>query len=497
MWTPLIVVLIYFALLIGLAHYFLHSKVKTITDFALAGKALPWTLVTLSLALIPHGSGHTMNLWEASSELGAAVYWWPIIVGGAFLPILMFWTGPWLREMGVETVSQAFGRIYGKHMYSVHAVITPGCWVAISMAELLAIAGAINGLTLGALPYNPWCIVVAFVLIISYIIFGGLLELVWISAINVIVMTVGGFLGLFFLGGWLAANANGWEGIQRAYEAVDQATKLDMFNFSPGVIFKVIIPVAVLHIFAVGVMQGPYMPLLSARSDEDCRRGFWICGLVNLITAFPWVIIAMVGMAIPEFAAGGPKLIVMEVGTKTMPTWVFALLMVSLLTSVLSTGSAFILGNANVIVNDIIKRTLYPQMTDETRLKITRPVIFLYALAASVPAMFAPVLFPVFLWTFSFGIPLFVILVFGLVWKVSKSAAWTTIIATYIVNFWWTFWTPSWAEGPWALNMYPVTVCSIGLGIITFALFPGEKGKLRQIREERALHPAPAAATAS
>ena len=187
----------------------------------------------------------------------------------------------------------------------------------------------------------------------------------------------------------------------------------------------------------------------------------------------------------------------MEVGTKTMPTWVFALLMVSLLTSVLSTGSAFILGNANVIVNDIIKRTLYPQMTDETRLKITRPVIFLYALAASVPAMFAPVLFPVFLWTFSFGIPLFVILVFGLVWKVSKTAAWTTIIATYIVNFWWTFWTPSWAEGPWALNMYPVTVCSIGLGIITFAIFPGEKGKLRQIREQRALNPAPAAATAS
>jgi SSS family solute:Na+ symporter len=478
-----IVVIIYFALLIGLAHYFLHSKVKTISDFAMAGRS--WALVTMMLALVPHGSGHTMNLWESSAELGAAVYWWPIIVGGAFLPILMLWTGPWLREMNVETVAQAMGKIYGKHMHSVHAVVMPGCWVAISMAEVLAIGGAIYGLTGGQIDYNPWCILIAFVLIVAYIIFGGLLELVWISAINVFVMTVGGFLALFFLGGWLAANANGWEGVLLAYQKVDQAWKFDMFNFSPAVIFKVVIPVAVLHICAVGVMQGPYMPLLAARTDEDCRKGFWICGLINLVTAFPWVIIAMVGLA-PGMPFGtDPKLIVMEVGTKALPGWVFALLMVSLLTSVLSTGSAFILGNANVIVTDIIKRTLFPKMSDETRLKITRPVIFIYAVAASIPAMFAPVLFPVFLWTFSFGIPLFIIMVYGLVWKVSKPAAWITIIATYIVNFWWTFWTPSWAEGPWALNMYPVTICSFVLGTVLFAILPGEKGKLHQLRLKR------------
>ncbi|HXP98193.1 MAG TPA: hypothetical protein VN809_15880, partial [Telmatospirillum sp.] len=104
MWTALIVAVLYFLVLIGLANYFLHSKIKTIQDFAMGGRSLTWGLVTLSLALIPHGSGHTMSLWESSAELGAAVYWWPIIVGGAFLPIMMFWTGPWMRELGVETI---------------------------------------------------------------------------------------------------------------------------------------------------------------------------------------------------------------------------------------------------------------------------------------------------------------------------------------------------------------------------------------------------------
>lgn len=496
MWTPLVVTILYFVILIGLANFFLHSKVKTITDFAMGGKALPWGLVTLSLALIPHGSGHTMSLWESSWELGAAVYWWPIIVGGAFLPILMFWTGPWMRELEVETIPEAMGRLFGENMRSLHCVIQVATWTAIAMAETLAVSGAIFGLTGGNLPYNPYCIGLAFILMVSYIIFGGVLELVWVSAINVIVMTVGGFLSLFFLGGWLAANAGGWEGILKTYEAMDQGWKFDLFNFSPEIVFKVIIPVAVLHIAAGGVAQGMYIPLLSARSPEDCRKGFWICGLTNVITAFPWVIIAMAGMAIPAFAAIGPKLIVMEVAMKTMPQWVYSLLMVSLLTSVLSTGSAIILGNSTVMVNDIIKRVLAPDMSDAARLKITRPVILLCALMAAVPALFAPILFPVFLWAFSFGIPLFMILIFGLIWKTSAPAAWTTIIITYIVNFWWTFATPSWAQGPWALNMYPVTVCSIVLGIVTFAVFPGERGLLKRIRENKAsVHLAGAAAS--
>lgn len=487
MWGPLLVAVLYFVVLIALANYFLHSRVKTMFDFSMAGKTLPWTLVTLSLALIPHGSGHTMSLWESSVNLGAAVFWWPIIVGGAFIPIMMFWTGPWMRKLEVETIPEAMGLLYGDKMRFLHSSIQVATWTAIAMAETLATAGAIYGLSGGALDYNPGCIGLAFFLIIGYIIFGGVLELVWISTINVIVMTVGQYLALFFLGTWLAANAGGWEGVLASYAKVDQLWKFDLFNFSPELLFQVVIPVAVLHICAGGVAQGMYIPLLSAKSDEDCRKGFWVCGLTNVITCFPWVIIALAGMAIPAFAAVGPKLIVMEVALKTMPQWVYALLMVSLLTSVLSTGSAIIMGNATVLVNDIFKKACFPKMSDETRLKLMRPTILLCGLLAVVPAFFAPILFPVFLWAFSFGIPLFMIMLFGLVWKTSKSAAWITVVVTYIVNFWWTFATPEWASGPWALNMYPVTVCSIVLGVVLYAVLPGEPGLLKRIADKESV----------
>jgi SSS family solute:Na+ symporter len=141
------------------------------------------------------------------------------------------------------------------------------------------------------------------------------------------------------------------------------------------------------------------------------------------------------------------------------------------------------MGNATVLVNDILKNAVKPNMSDATRMKLMRPMILLCGLLAAVPALFAPILFPVFLWAFSFGIPLFMIFLFGLVWKTSKPAAWITVVVTYIVNFWWTFATPAWAQGPWALNMYPVTVCSLVLGILLFAILPGDVGLLKRNRD--------------
>lgn len=485
-WGPIIGALLYFVILIGCANFYTHKKIKNIDDFNTGGRTVTWALVAITLSLVPHGSGHTMSLWESSNVFGVAVYWWAIIAGGAFIPILMLWLGPWVRETGAETVVEVSEKLYGIKMRYMHAAINVASWTAITMSETIAIGGAIYGLSGGLIPLFPWCIFIAFALLVCYVIFGGVLELVWVSTINAVVMTIGSYLSLFFIGLWLTANAAGWDGVVHAYAAVDQLWKLNMFNFSPGVIYEVIIPVTVLHIAAASVAQGMYVPLLAARSDEDCRKGFFICTLSNVITAFPWVIIAIVGMTLPQFAAAGSKLVVFQLAMAALPGWLYGLLLVSLLAAVLSAGAGQVFGNATVLVNDILKRAVFPNMTDETRMKLMRPMIILVALLAAVPALFAPILFPVFLWAFSLSIPIFVIFIYGLVWKTSQSAAWITVIAATIVNFWWTFATPSWAQGPWAINMYPVTVVAFVLGTILFAILPGESGYLSRLRAAKA-----------
>lgn len=482
---PIFIALAYFAILIALANFYTHKKAKSLEGFMHGGKTVTWAFVALTLSLLPHGSGHTMSLWESSSVLGVAVYWWPIVAGGIFIPILMLWLGPWVRATRSETIAEVMEKLYGPKMRYMQGALNIASWTGITMAETIAIGGAIYGLSDGRLPLFPWCIIIAFLLLVCYVVFGGVLELVWVSTINAVVMTVGSFLSLFFIGLWITAHAAGWDGVVHAYASVDKVWMLNMFNFSPAIIYQIIIPVTVLHVAACSVAQGMYVPLLAAKSDADCRKGFYVCTLSNVITAFPWVIMAIVGMSLPHFAQFGGKLVVFQLAMVALPKWLFALLLVSLLAAVLSAGSGQVFGNATVLVNDFIKRALVPNLSDEGRLKLMRPAIVFVALLAAVPAFFAPVLFPVFLWCFSFGIPVFVIFVYGLAWKTSKSAAWIVLIVSLVVDFWWTFATPAWAKGPWALNMYPVTVVSVVLGTLLFAVLPGEKGYLRRLKDAK------------
>lgn len=480
--SPIIYAFGYFFLVVFGSYFFFRGRVKTMEDFTRGGQTLSWAMVASGLALIPLGSGHTMSLWEASAGLGASVLFWPVIVGGIFLPLLMLWFGPWLRELGVNTFPEAMERLYGKNMGYLHGCVSVASWTGICMAETLAAGGAIYGLTGGAVPYFPWCIIIAFALIMLYVIFGGILQYSLVSVVNATVMIVGSYIALFMVGGWITANAMGWAGVTEHYAGLGEIWKLEMFKFSPDLLFQIIIPVSVLHITAAAVTQGMYIPLLAAKSSAECRKGVFLAAGINGISSFPWVIMALIAMTIPAIAAGGAKLSVINLAIQTLPAPIVGLLMICLLAATLSTGSSVMLGNATIIVDVILKRACFPNMTGETQLKLMRPVLILCGLLACVPALFVPMIFPVFLWCFSFGIPIFIVWLIGMVWKTNTAAAWITVLVSYLVNFIWTFATPAWAPGPFALNMYPVTVCSIVLGIGLNLMLPGEEGLLKRTR---------------
>ncbi len=480
--SPIIYAAIYFIIVVFGSCFYFRGKVKNVDDFTTGGKTLKWYMVASGLALIPLGSGHTMNLWEASAGLGAGVLFWPVIVGGIFLPLATLWFGPWLRELNVQTFPESLEMQFGPAMGYLNGAVNTATWTGICMGETLATGGAIYGLTGGAVPFKPWCIIIAFVLIIVYVIFGGVLQFSVVSTVNATVMIVGSYAALILTGGWLTANAMGWAGVAEYYTSIGEAWRLEIFRFSPDLFFQIIIPVAVLHITAAAVTQGVYIPIFAAKSTQEVRKATFMAAMVNGMASFPWVLMAMAAMTIPAIAAGGAKLSVINHAIQNLPAPIVGLLMVCLLAATLSTGSSVMLGNATVIVDVILKRACFPNMTPETQFKLMRPMVVVCGLLACVPALFAPMIFPIFLWCFSFGIPIFFVWLAGMVWKCSKSAAWITILVSYIVNFVWTFATPSWAPGPFALNMYPVTLISLVLVIVLNAILPGEAALLKRHR---------------
>lgn len=484
--SPIIYAAIYFIIVVIIGAAYARKQSKTMDGFTKGGQSLNWIMVAFALTLIPLGAGHTMNLWEQAPGMGAGVLWWGLIVGGIFLPLCMLWFGPWLRQLGANTFSHSMEMEYGKTMGYLHAIINVSTWTGIVMGEILASAAAIYGLTGGAIPYAPWSIVIAFVLMMLYIIVGGVLQYAVVSVVNAIVMIVGSYVALFMIGGWLVAQGLGWSGIEQLYVSAGEVWKFDVFSFSPDLVYLIIIPVAVLHIAASAVNQGQYIPLFSARSDQDCRKGLFVASGVNGLASFPWIMMALIAAVIPRFAAAGEKLSVINLSLEALPAPIVGVLMICLLIATLSTGAAVVMGNSHLIVNVILKGACFPNMKQETELKLMRPMIIICGLASAIPAFFVPIIFPVFLWCFSFGIPVCVVWFIGMVWKRNKAAAWITVLVTFAVNFIWTFATPAWPPAPFNQNIYPVTVVSLVLGIVLNLILPGEKGLLRQMREKKA-----------
>lgn len=485
----LAIALAYYVILIAIVGYLSKKRVKTANDFTKASGGLSWVMVCFGFVLIPLGAGHTLSLWESAPNYGASVMWWGIITGGIFLPLMCLWFGPWARQTGLSTIPEILEKIFGQKYSRLWSACVVATWTGIGASETVATGTAIYGLSGGSIPLFPWCILIALALIVLYVYFGGMLQMVWLNVVNAIVMLVGSYLAMFMLGTWLAANLGGWSGVMNIFESMDKKFMLQNFHFSQGVWLEVIIPVTVLHCAAGVVAQNMNSPFFAAESDAACRKGIFIGAGINTLASIPWIVMALIVVA--DLAVGGTvmsgvaageinKLAPIRLALTALPGPVVGLLMISLMAATLSTGGATIMANANVLTHDIIVRAWRPNMSDKTKLKVTRWMILVSAALFAFPALSNAIIFPVFLWCFSFGIPVFVVYFMGLKFKISKSAAWITTLVSFAVNFWWTFATPSWATGPWSLNMYPVTVVSVVLGVILSLVLPGKPGLLRK-----------------
>jgi SSS family solute:Na+ symporter len=483
----LAIAITYFLLLSVGVSFFLKGKVKSGTDFV-TGNKLAWPLVTAAFVLAPLGSGHTLSLWEASAGLGASVLWWGIISGGIFVPLFLLWFGPWFRRLNVQTFPEGMGKIFGHKIGWLISAVFPAQLIGICIAEVTATATAffaLSGGEGGRLNLVPDCILLAVGFTILYIIAAGLMQVAWMNVFNAGMLVIGSFVAVFYVSSWLAGRG-GWESVAAHYA---DPLKTSILDFSPGVIYGIMLPCLILLVFMCSASQAQCQPMLLARSESDIRRGVFWASFINSMVTYPWVILALVGMSIPAIAnisVEAAKKSVPELAIMALPSWMVGILMIALLSATLSTTSILILASSHVIVHDIFKGVVFPKMKDKTFLLLTRITIFVCAFLVVIPALKGEtMMLPIFFWTFSFAIPVFGVYLIGMLWKVNKVAAWTTILAGYAANFLWTFSKPDWLPEEISGNVvYPTIIATIIFGVVMNLILPGGPPYMRRLKEE-------------
>lgn len=418
---------------LGLGLY-IGSKIKTGSDYFLAGRRLPWWAIGMSLVATDIGAVDIVGTGGAAHQEGLAVanFEWigcvPAMIIAAFVFIPFFW------RSGVTTIPEYMERRFNVAVRSALAI----CWIifmACNLGIMLLASAKMMHVHLGMT--EETCIYLTALLVGIYTISGGLAAVVYTDMIQCVIM-IGGCLLVLVLG---IVDLGGVSEFQAAIEKQEQI-QLEQERAEKGEAEHVshtslILPADADTPFPwTGIFFGLALILspaywignqaivqrsLGARSEFDAKAAYvWGALLKNLIP----VIVAVPGLIafvkFPELTDGDqafPELI-----SHLLPVGLKGLFLAAFLAALMSSIDSYLNSASTIVTNDFYKRFFRKDATDESLLKIGRGVTFLLVLWAIGFSFFlmnrSDGIYMIFqtLMAFFQG-PAFAILLTGLLWR--------------------------------------------------------------------------------
>ena len=198
----LIVFALYAILILSIGLYVSREKKgqsKSVEDYFLAGKSLPWWAIGASLIAANisaeqfigmSGSGFALGLAIASYEWMAAITL--LVVGKFFLPIFI--------DKGLYTIPEFIEKRYSTNLKTILAIFWIALFVFVNLTTVLFLGGkaidTIVGNGDGSILLNS--IIGLGLFAAAYSLWGGLAAVAWTDVVQVVLLIFGGLLMTYF-----------------------------------------------------------------------------------------------------------------------------------------------------------------------------------------------------------------------------------------------------------------------------------------------------------
>jgi SSS family solute:Na+ symporter len=439
-------------------------------DFALAGRDLPVPVVAITLALTVLGTAHILGVFEMAWVFGAAAVWFSI-AHVILLVLVCLTTGLWVRRLGLTTVPEILDMLYGRGTRLLVSCTMAGVIFGILTIETQGIGIIISSMT-------GWTItngaVVGGILGIFYVVLAGMKEIGWLNLVNAVVMYVGLILATIFLAFKLPGGNYG--SVAEFYTSSGDDFMLNIYG-TPEIFFAFAVGSVIAVVFSQSINQMLMQPCMSAASEKTIRKALWIAAPLNGMFGVFAVVIGLTAKTIPEFAALGPKVAATTMLINYLPTWLAAVLLASFLAAILSTFAMTSLAPATIVTVDIYKNLYRPNASEAELTRVMRTLIITLAIIAMSVASFLPPILAAMNWLFSWLVPVFWVVVFGLYWKRSSAVAVTTLIAAWTANSLWSFTSlPTLLNMQDGLNPYVTLAVTLVVIIVGNLIVKGKPG---------------------
>ena len=411
----LTLVIVYLLVTIAIGLY-AARRVKTTTDFAIAGRHLPLVMIVTTTFATWFGSETVLGIPAKFVNNGLnGVVEDPFGAGTCLILVGLFFAGK-LYKMTLLTISDYYRERFGRTVEVLCSLIIMLSYLGWVSAQVTALGLVFNLLSAGAIGI-PAGMAIGVVSILAYTLFGGMWSVAVTDFIQMIIL-VGGLTILAVFAGNMAGGAD---------KVVSLAMSKDLFRFWPEPSFKDMVfffAAAITMMFGSIPQQDVFQRVMSANSESAARKGPVIGGICYILFAFvPMFLVVSALIIMPEQTAtllkDDPQKILPMLVMEKMPFVMQVLFFGALLSAIKSTASATLLA-PSVTFTENIWRQFRPRTSDRQELRtmrITVLVFSMFVLGYAIYSQGTPIYEMV---SGAYQVTLvgaFVPLVFGLYWK--------------------------------------------------------------------------------
>jgi len=295
----LAVLALYFSGIVVLGVYlgrFVHSS----EDYFLGGRMLSWWAIGMGTVVADIGATDFIGLTGGAYRFGIALANFDWVGGTVALTLSALIFVPYYYRAGVYTVPEYLGRRYSAHVQSLQAVMWGTfmiCNVGILLWATAIFLNAVIGWSIG------FSVLLTAVIVLVYVIAGGLIAITMNDVIHMIVMSVGG-VAILVLGYW---TVGGWAGLTASLDAMgaEYAQHLNLFlpldTPSPypwlAILLGLFIVQGPAYCFSNQVM---IQKTLCARDEWNAKAGMLFAALLKLIIPFIMVVPGLFALVLFE-----------------------------------------------------------------------------------------------------------------------------------------------------------------------------------------------------
>ncbi|MDR3211628.1 MAG: sodium:solute symporter family protein [Planctomycetota bacterium] len=368
------IVVIYMAVMIGIALFVSFRKVKSSEDFHLAGRSLGPLMMAGTLAAAEIGGGSTVGVAQrAFGAWGFSAGWYVICAGiGIFL---VSFVAPFLRRSMATTVPEIIGRRYGKPSHLITTILSLLTLFVATAAQIKAtsaIIGSISGSDLVTVS-----ILVAIV-VTAYTMLGGLVSVAFTDIVHIIFITVGMAVAMpIILNG-----AGGWENIKTL---ITSRPGFENHFAMTNVGWKTIIGLILMYFMTFSTGQEAVQRYFAAKDIKTARLGSFLCSILMACYGFIPAVIGLCALAhFPEIPAAQAMPVA---AMKFAPMIIAGLVMASVVAATMSSASGNLIASCTLFTKDLYQRYLKRDATDRQILIISKLVVAVMGLASLVIAL--------------------------------------------------------------------------------------------------------------